>query len=163
MPSFQRPYKWSVKNIHDLFADIDANLGKPAYRLGSIVFHSKIEKNDDGDGTAEWLDIVDGQQRTLTLILAVRAIIKTGSGKPQRDDLKRTLATLNKAIEAFINRQRFASQISERNLLRVHRELVRRVERPSFTEALIDFLLNRCQVVTFVLKDVSEAFQFFDS
>ena len=32
-----------------------------------------------------------------------------------------------------------------------------------FDEQQIDFLLNRCQVVCFVLQDISEAFQFFDS
>lgn len=69
IPAYQRPYKWTVKNISELFADIDSHLDKSAYRLGSVVFHhtESDEKNK--------LDIVDGQQRTLTLMLAVWAII----------------------------------------------------------------------------------------
>lgn len=71
IPAYQRPYKWTVKNISELFADINSHLDKSAYRLGSVVFH---QAESDAENR---LDIVDGQQRTLTLILAVWAIIET--------------------------------------------------------------------------------------
>lgn len=71
IPAYQRPYKWTVKNISELFADINSHLDKSAYRLGSVVFHQP-ESNEE-----HRLDIVDGQQRTLTLMLAVWAIIET--------------------------------------------------------------------------------------
>ncbi|MGC6756730.1 hypothetical protein ACP0GT_25630, partial [Escherichia coli] len=62
-----------------------------------------------------------------------------------------------------MQRQRFPSRDSEFNLRRNYLELRRLVARPEFDEQQIDFLLNRCQVVCFVLQDISEAFQFFDS
>ncbi|MGT2506079.1 DUF262 domain-containing protein [Cupriavidus basilensis] len=157
IPTYQRPYKWGLKNISDLFSDIGSHLDKSAYRLGTVVFHLRVE------GEREWLDIVDGQQRTLTLLLAIRAIIKYRLDSLKRQDLKSTLSGLSPVVDAFMVRQRFASRISEVNLRQNYQELRRLVDRPEFTEDHIDFLLNHCEVVTFVLDDVSEAFQFFDS
>ena len=80
IPAYQRPYKWTVKNISELFADIESHLDKSAYRLGSVVFH-QTESTEENQ-----LDIVDGQQRTLTLILAVWAIIETRIAGLERRD-----------------------------------------------------------------------------
>ncbi len=157
IPAYQRPYKWMVKNISELFADIDSHLDKSAYRLGSVVFHQS--ESDDENG----LDIVDGQQRTLTLMLAVWAIIETRLTGLERQDLRDTLTQLQPLVESFLGRQRFASQVSEYNLYQNYQELRRRVSHREFGEQHIDFLLNHCQVVVFVLTDLSEAFQFFDS
>ena len=103
IPAYQRPYKWTVKNISELFADIDSHLDKSAYRLGSVVFHhtESDEKNK--------LDIVDGQQRTLTLMLAVWAIIETRLAGLESRDLRETLAQIMPTVKGFMERQRFAS------------------------------------------------------
>ena len=70
IPSYQRPYKWTHRHINQLFQDIEINKDKSAYRLGTIVFHEEIKPD------AEYLlNIVDGQQRTLTLVLIIRAIL----------------------------------------------------------------------------------------
>ncbi|CAI1209670.1 DUF262 domain-containing protein [Serratia fonticola] len=157
IPAYQRPYKWAVKNISELFADINSHIDKSAYRLGSVVFHH-TESDEENK-----LDIVDGQQRTLTLILAVWAIIETRLAELERRDLRETLVQLKPFVESFMKRQRFASQVSEYNLYQNYQELKRRVSHREFSEQHIDFLLNRCQMVAFVLTDLSEAFQFFDS
>ncbi|WP_273960867.1 DUF262 domain-containing protein [Enterobacter kobei] len=157
IPAYQRPYKWTVKNISELFADIESHLDKSAYRLGSVVFHHT--ENDEKNK----LDIVDGQQRTLTLMLAVWAIIETRVAGLERRDLRETLVQIMPTVKGFMERQRFASQVSEYNLYQNYQELKRRVSHRGFSEQHIDFLLNRCQVVVFVLTDLSEAFQFFDS
>lgn len=157
IPAYQRPYKWTVKNISALFADINSHLDKSAYRLGSVVFHQP-ESNEE-----HRLDIVDGQQRTLTLMLSVWAIIETRLAELERQDLQEALTQLKPSVEGFMGRQRFASQVSEYNLYQNYQELKRRVSHREFSEQHIDFLLNRCQLVVFVLTDLSEAFQFFDS
>lgn len=157
IPAYQRPYKWTVKNISELFADINSHLDKSAYRLGSVVFHQP-ESNEE-----HRLDIVDGQQRTLTLMLAVWAIIETRLAELERQDLQEALTQLKPSVEGFMGRQRFASQVSEYNLYQNYQELKRRVSHREFSEQHIDFLLNHCQLVAFVLTDLSEAFQFFDS
>jgi hypothetical protein len=164
IPIYQRPYKWTSQNVSQLFEDIDLYKTKQAYRLGTLVFHSDEDESD-------CLNIVDGQQRTLTLMLAVLAIIETrlkvnDESKDraiQRTDLKKILKELQKSLEAFISSATFDSDISQRNLHQNYLVIKRHVSRSEFTEAHIDFLLNKCEVVTFTLSNVSEAFQFFDS
>ena len=157
IPAYQRPYKWSQTNLADLLSDLKVYREKSAYRLGSVVFHKHI----DSDKVA--LDIVDGQQRTLTLVLLVKALLEERFNGLKRQDVRGILSSLIEPINAFLARQTFNSDISHRNLHQNFMAAKRAVARSEFTEADIDFLLNRCEVVTFVLDDVSEAFQFFDS
>ncbi|MDI6653598.1 DUF262 domain-containing protein [Gluconobacter japonicus] len=166
IPTYQRPYRWGARNIADLFTDLATHQNKSAYRLGSVVFYQHTDKD-------EKLDIVDGQQRTLTLMLTVKVLIevldeesrdgKKQATKFQRQDIRQQLEALREPIGAFMERTRFSSRDSEVNLRRNYLELHRRVARSEFDEQKIDFLLNKCQVVCFVLEDISEAFQFFDS
>jgi hypothetical protein len=164
IPVYQRPYKWTSQHVSQLFEDIDLYKNKKSYRLGTLVFH-RDQEND------HCLNIVDGQQRTLTLTLVVLAIIETRLEASvdlkdraiQRTDLKNTLAELKHSLKEFIANTTFDSEISQRNLHQNYLVIKRHVSRSEFTEEHIDFLLNKCQVVTFTLTDVSEAFQFFDS
>jgi len=160
IPAYQRPYKWTQQHLHALLDDIKLHSDKSAYRLGTVVFHSHIDQNNNGN---EQLDIVDGQQRTLTLVLLVQAILVARFDGLVRQDVKGALDRLREPLNIFLGRQRFGSEISEYNLHQNFMAAKRAVARPDFTESVIDFLLKRCQVVTFVLQDVSEAFQFFDS
>lgn len=160
IPAYQRPYKWTQQHLHALLDDIKLHSDKSAYRLGSVVFHAH---SDNHNSSHEQLDIVDGQQRTLTLMLLVQAIFVARFDDLIRQDVKDALERLREPIKAFLERQRFGSEISEYNLHQNFMAAKRAVARPDFSENIIDFLLKRCQVVTFVLQDVSEAFQFFDS
>ena len=149
IPQYQRPYKWTGKNITQLFSDIATHKDKSSYRLGTIVFHQEGERKN----------IVDGQQRTVTLLLTARALITLRKDKLDRKDLKEQLTALEKDM---VN-PGFKSAISKANIHNNYLEISRIVDRSDFTEDHIDFLLNKCAVVTFSLNDVSEAFQFFDS
>lgn len=171
IPPYQRPYKWTQENLNALLGDLRIYRNEPEYRLGTVVFHQDCEDEH------EKLNIVDGQQRTLTLLLLVKALIKVRlpaldreDKKPQerllalkREAIKRQLNELTAPITSFLARQQFSSDISHRNLHQNFMAAVRVVSRPDFTESDIDFLLNKCKLVTFVLTDLSEAFQFFDS
>ncbi|WP_338561942.1 DUF262 domain-containing protein [Erwinia sp. E_sp_B04_7] len=156
IPGYQRPYKWTLHNVHQLFQDIQQHSQLSAYRLGTLVFHRDSE-NDN------LLNIVDGQQRTLTLMLTVYAIIQQKWDNIERQDISKQLETLANYLEDFMNEQKFSSEISQRNLHQNFLEINRLVSRSEFTEQHIDFLLNHCEVVTFTLNDISEAFQFFDA
>ena len=72
IPDYQRPYKWDIQNIDDLFLDItnaisDADRYRTEfkYRIGTIILH----KRDDGV-----YDVVDGQQRIISLVLLKQCI-----------------------------------------------------------------------------------------
>ena len=149
IPQYQRPYKWTIKNVNELFSDISLHIKKKSYRLGTIVFHHEGDNNY----------IVDGQQRTVTLILAIRALIQLGREKKfKRKDIRQQLEKLKKMVDPS-----FQSKISQTNIHNNYLEISRIVGRSDFTEEHIDFLLNKCRFVSFTLDDISEAFQFFDS
>lgn len=185
IPIYQRPYKWDKSNLASLFNDIKTQCNKPAYRLGSIVLHySKEYKNASSEADeslndaskpvkllqddikyVEKLNIVDGQQRTLTLMLTVLAIAEYYKDKTSDEAIKvkEYLDELPEKVTIFSRNQKFASEISQYNLHQNYQEITRIIRRGELTPSHIKFLLQQCQVVVFVLNDESEAFQFFDS
>ena len=65
IPDYQRPYKWTVKNVQQLIDDLLTHFrDSKVYRIGTIVLY----KND---GKSE---IVDGQQRLTTLSLLLHKL-----------------------------------------------------------------------------------------
>ncbi|MFW1862313.1 DUF262 domain-containing protein [Acinetobacter baumannii] len=157
IPDYQRPYKWTEKNLNALVNDIQEHKDKSAYRLGSIVLHRN--PNSDSD---ENIDIVDGQQRTLTLMLLVWAIIQKPELDLKQEHLNEDLNEISEKIDAFMSKQKFNSDISHHNIYQ-NFNVAKRIVSVNFSEQDIDFLLNNCQVAVFILDDISEAFQFFDS
>jgi uncharacterized protein with ParB-like and HNH nuclease domain len=147
IPLYQRPYKWTTKNVNQLIDDIFLHKKKSAYRLGTIVLHD--------DGVSH--NIVDGQQRTITLILIAKALFEEKTNDFKNPELILLLEILNQKI---INPE-FSSDISIKNIQDNYREIVRRVA--GFDEETISFLFNKCEFIQFILSDISEAFQFFDS
>lgn len=153
IPDYQRPYKWTTKHVGQLISDICKHSDKTSYRLGTVVFHLE----DSPEGIVK--NIVDGQQRIISLTLTIRAIIARCLGDVKDADLKKRLSELADSIRD----QPISSEIAQYNIQQNYNELERLVGRPEFTEQHIEFLLDQCEVVTFTLKKVSEAFQFFDS
>lgn len=70
IPSYQRPYVWPDEAVLKLFKDInDARVAKEAnYFIGTVL--TAIEQDEDGNS---FYELIDGQQRTTTLILIALA------------------------------------------------------------------------------------------
>lgn len=143
IPEYQRPYKWTEKNVNNLIDDIISNKNKSEYRLGTLVLHKNGEN----------LDIVDGQQRIVTLMLILCALhyIK------QYKEVEKLYAPK----ENKFWKHEFNNTISQNNIFKNYQLIKQRIN--DFNEATVDFLLTKCTFVKIVLNDVSEAFQFFDS
>lgn len=78
IPDYQRPYKWTRRNVSDLLSDISVVVSSEKirqYRVGTVI----LRKNGDS------FDVVDGQQRILTLILISIAIDHAFSCSIMRD------------------------------------------------------------------------------
>jgi hypothetical protein len=148
IPEYQRPYKWTSKNVNQLIDDIVHHKTKSAYRLGTIVFF----KDEDHK-----LNIVDGQQRTITLLLIALAI-HSNTGKLKESMTK---AKVNPVKSRWFNALSFKNIISLNNIRDNYREIARRVE--DFDVPTVQFFYEKCELVEVILHDVSEAFQFFDS
>ena len=80
IPSYQRPYKWTTKNVNQLIDDILIHKEKSEYRLGTLVVH-----NHDNIS-----DIVDGQQRTITLTLIAYAITQKQNKTTEEEKIGKT-------------------------------------------------------------------------
>ncbi|MBA6315171.1 DUF262 domain-containing protein [Cellulophaga baltica] len=151
-PNYQRPYKWEIKNVKQLVNDITTFKDKPAYRLGTVVIHLDDDKEE--------MNIVDGQQRTITLILLAKAILanyNAGLLTISNTGLKEQL----RAIQSEMPQPKFINEITIKNIQRNYAEIQRLVA--SFDEESVYFLFNKCEFVKCILTDISEAFQFFDA
>ena len=96
IPDYQRPYKWTEKNLNALVNDIQEHKDKSAYRLGTIVLH-----HDKNNTSLKNINIVDGQQRTLTLILLVWAVIQKQQLDLKQEHLKKDLNEISNQINSL--------------------------------------------------------------
>lgn len=143
IPGYQRPYKWMIHNIEDLLSDITNAISDFEryhsafkYRLGTIIIH----KNDFNR-----FDIVDGQQRIISL-----ALLKY---------------YLEPDYECSILDKDFTNKVSQSNIhdnfmfIREWFSLKGEEAKKDFRRAYDEIL----EVVVVCVKDISEAFQLFDS
>lgn len=139
IPNYQRPYKWSARNAIQLLDDIiDAkNENKETYRVGTLILHQ------EGKST---YNIVDGQQRIITFSLL--------------------LNVLGVNAVRFLEQPLVNNPHNTRNIPNNFRALERRVNstnKDRGREELLDYIKNNCELIVVITKNISEAFQFFDS
>lgn len=139
LPSYQRPYSWSVSSTNTLFLDTYGAFkeGINEYRLGSIILHKEMLEKD-----AKY-NIVDGQQRLTTLSILLYCL---------GDDSQRLL------------QERYSS-LSNNSIIKNYRILLKRINELNSKEQenYKKYLLNQCTIVQIVTDNEQEAFQFFDS
>ena len=84
IPDYQRPYVWGIDQVSDLLDDISfaQQQNKDSeYFLGSIVLQTREIRTDNGEYIEN--DLLDGQQRLITLLL-LTAVIRDLSTKETR-------------------------------------------------------------------------------
>ena len=130
LPSYQRPYRWGRKNIEFFWNDI---INSPiTYDFGIIVLHRRNES----------YDIVDGQQRIVTLSLMLRSL-------------------LSHVADSFIENSLLQGRDSEKhvgyNLQWFRLQATKLQDR----QRLVDKILNGTIDVV-VMNDLDDALKFFD-
>ena len=142
IPNYQRPYKWSTKNITDLILDTQKSIEYShkyinfKYRIGTVILH----KNENNE-----FEIVDGQQRLLSLLL-----------------LK---IHLQPDFTCSLQNVGFSNKTTQRNLhnnyvtIREWFSSVKDYDKNLFIMALENIL----EVVVIIVDKIDEAFQLFDS
>jgi hypothetical protein len=145
VPVYQRPYKWSRKQAVQLLDDILQHQNKDAYRIGTVVFHEYSK------GKKIILDVVDGQQRLVTLSLLLLHLAQD--------------AGIKGLTEIPLLDLEFDHSVSRPNIRKNYAALTKKMSAMKEDERFLmyDFVLNKCQVVFITIDDISEAFQFFDS
>ena len=141
IPSYQRPYKWNRKHIRNLFYDLRDAMGKKEYQIGSVILH----END------RYLDIVDGQQRLISISLFLHSL----------DDLENY-----KGANQLLSAEEFG-ELSCYHASENYNEWKNLTQLVGENEAkdICNFLLENCavSVITMPQERLSEAFQLFDS
>lgn len=145
IPPYQRPYKWTKKNITDLLLDIETSIREAKkykdfkYRVGTVILHANTE-----EGKLTY-DIVDGQQRLLSFLLLKRCL-----------DPNFTCKLLS---------AKFSDKVTQKNLHKNYKAIREWFAfapagmREDFKQAMKKHL----EVVVITVDEISEAFQLFDS
>lgn len=142
IPDYQRPYKWTDKNITDLILDIQKSIednrkySNFKYRIGTVILHEN-ENNE--------YEIVDGQQRILSFLLLYLYF------QP-----KYTCKLLD---------TKFSNKVTQKNLhdnYRTIAEWFSSVDKDG-KDIFKDAMKNILEVVVIIVDNISEAFQLFDS
>lgn len=140
IPSYQRPYKWNRKHIRNLFYDLRDAMGKKEYQIGSVILH----KNDG------YLDIVDGQQRLISISLFLHLLDDLGNYKGANQLLSAEFGEMScyHASENYNEWKNLTQLVGENE-----------------AKDICNFLLENCaiSVITMPQERLSEAFQLFDS
>lgn len=142
IPEYQRPYKWSVKNVNQLINDLQTFRQNREYRLGTLVLHENY--------------IVDGQQRIVTLSLLLYVLFNR-----QEIVSENLFQEVQDKIKTFWKRTKFRNEYSIAHVRENLSAIESRIE--DLDSHFLEFLLNNCQFVVVQLPQISEAFQFFDS
>jgi hypothetical protein len=143
IPAYQRPYKWQARHVNQLFDDVVRHRNHRSYRLGTVVLH----KNKTNQ-----LNIVDGQQRLLTLTLLYSLLSKAVNASPIVVPLLESGFSSTESIENL----KHNAKVIESRLRQFGDDVLAKRQ-------LLDFLLDQCELICVTLNDLSEAFQFFDS
>ena len=95
VPPYQRPYKWDVENVEQLILDIQDSMGaqEKEYFIGSVIC---IKKGDDS------FEVVDGQQRLITLILILSVLAKKVGEGEAREELRKMISKRNPFDKNFV-------------------------------------------------------------
>ncbi len=145
LPNYQRPYKWTYKNMVDLLGDLSDAITNAEkydnfkYRVGTIILHKVSE------GAENRYDIVDGQQRALSLALIM-------------------LCLNNNFTCPLLEKSDFSNKITQANLhdnFIVARDYLS--NDTSRSVSMLAALRDTVEVVVVCVDEETEAFQLFDS
>ena len=143
IPSYQRPYKWTEKNIRELILDIQKGLEDAnkypnfKYRVGTVILY---QEND-----TKPYEIVDGQQRILSFLLLKLCL---------NPDFTCSLLSAT-----FSDKVTLGNLHSNSDRIREWCSSVDDGVKEAFDKALSEVL----EVVVLTVNELSEAFQLFDS
>jgi hypothetical protein len=78
IPEYQRAYEWKTEHVKNLLDDtFTASLNSKPYLLGTLILYKSRDKGVDSD-VDEDAEIVDGQQRLITLTILLNILEEKG-------------------------------------------------------------------------------------
>ena len=182
VPLYQRPYDWEIEQVSDLWDDIYKN--EAGYFLGTIVLRSEAHDR---------FEVVDGQQRLVTLLLLLRGAVETikeigdeaTANEFQKDYIiqrpagikegkltlilsKRDMDRFEKILlgEEFLGRQRITSWKRLEGTLEFFKKEFDELGKDRGKDGIIEFINEKVLRLLFleiILDTDSDVFQFFET
>jgi hypothetical protein len=141
IPPYQRPYKWTKKNVIALLDDVFeyVMVKNKDYRIGNIILH-EVENGTN--------NIVDGQQRLTTISILLNCLDKNFTGLLLRQNFKHKISKDNIVYNLRIINQwlqtKFGKEVAK-------------------IKEFNDQILKKSEFILFTVYKQDEAFQLFDS
>lgn len=164
IPDYQRPYAWKENQVEILLNDLKDVIEskKQSYLLGSLIFHRE-EKEENGE-KEKLLNIVDGQQRLVTLALICAELEQWEYDK----DKKKWNRAEKEVKRLFLMNQKFPHSESQKNLKNNYIYIQKwfgrnQDEIEKFKKLLLGKDNNVIEFVCIVTPNPDDAFIFFDS
>lgn len=178
IPAYQRRYSWQDKQVKELFDDINHLEGGDTHLLGSIVCLT----GDHGAGINS-LELVDGQQRTTTIMLFLDAIEDRLRSDGNNDDAQTiskmvtskdyTGAKSKKLVLGDLDNRDFMrvvdgvelEEVINNNLLRARKiigELIDKLNAEEFNQLRYKFI-NQAYIIRLDVAQAKDAFKLFET
>lgn len=137
IPEYQRPYEWKKNNILTLLLDIEEGINTYSeYRIGTIILCKNNNK----------LDIVDGQQRIISICLILKALDENKNLQFLDTEIPYSEETNNNIIDNFNFIKKKIKLMSEKRI-----------------KKLKDEIYTHVKFGIIVIDNMNHAFQLFDS
>ncbi len=178
IPAYQRRYSWQDKQVKELFDDINHLEGGETHLLGSIVCLT----GDHGAGINS-LELVDGQQRTTTIMLFLDAIedrLRSDGNDEDAQTISKMVTSKDytgtkskKLVLGDLDNRDFMrvvdgvelEEVINNNLLRARKvigELINKLSSEEFNQLRYKFI-NQAYIIRLDVAQAKDAFKLFET
>lgn len=178
IPAYQRRYSWQDKQVKELFDDINHLEGGETHLLGSIVCLT----GDHGAGINS-LELVDGQQRTTTIMLFLDVIedrLRTEGNDEDAQSISKMVTSKDytgtkskKLVLGDLDNRDFMrvvdgvelDEVINNNLLRARKiigELIGKLSAEEFNQLRYKFI-NQAYIIRLDVAQAKDAFKLFET
>lgn len=116
IPSYQRGYRWTERQVEDLLDDIDSFEPKQAenpdnktwYCLQPVVvkkYNEKAKGENNSDEEHTWYEVIDGQQRLTSIFLLIHYANEMWIGKQKTPEFEIKYATRVDSSEFLVSQE----------------------------------------------------------
>ena len=116
IPEYQRPYVWGEEQVNTLLEDLEnamENSSEKEYFLGCMIWNTRTKKSDISQMSYESQDILDGQQRFITLYLLHGVLRDIGGDDKLKQTVNKRLQQEGNEYEGIPSRNRIVFEIRE--------------------------------------------------
>ena len=178
IPAYQRRYSWQDKQVKELFDDINHLEGGETHLLGSVVCLT----GDHGAGINS-LELVDGQQRTTTIMLFLDAIedrLRSDGNDEDAQTISKMVTSKDytgtkskKLVLGDLDNKDFMrvvdgvelEEVINNNLLRARKiigELINKLSVEEFNQLRYKFI-NQAYIIRLDVAQAKDAFKLFET